>query len=148
MEEFKILDESYFDEIVKLYKSAFSVSPWNDNWSDSKQLNLYIKDLACNCNSLNYGLIIDGKLEAVSIGSVRHWWEGTNYNIDELCVSPSMQSKGIGSRFLNMIEMDASKKGISGIFLQTDSNMPSYNFYKKNNYEELDKHVSFFKKIK
>ena len=148
MEEFKILDESFLDEIVELYKTSFSTSPWNDDWSDSKQLNLYIKDLACNSNSINYGLLIDGKLEAVSIGSVRHWFEGTNYNIDELCVSPALQGKGIGSRFLKMIEEDVVKKEISGIFLQTDLDKPSYKFYLKNGYNNLDKHVSFFKKVK
>lgn len=148
MEEFKVLDESYLNEMAKLYQSAFISEPWNDNWSDEKQLNLYIKDLACNPNSLNYGLIIDGKLEAVSIGMVKHWWQGTNYNIEELCVNPNLQGKGIGSRFLDMIEKDIKKRGLAGIYLQTDLDKPSYNFYKKNGFEELDKHVSFYKKVK
>jgi aminoglycoside 6'-N-acetyltransferase I len=147
MEEFKLLDESYLNEMAKLYQSAFINEPWNDNWSDEEQLNLYIKDLACNSNSLNYGLLIDGKLEAVSIGMIKHWWQGTNYNIEELCVNPNLQGKGIGSRFLDMIENDIKKRGLAGIYLQTDLDKPSYKFYKKNGFEELDKHVSFYKKV-
>ena len=147
MEEFKVLDESYLNEMAKLYQSAFISEPWNDNWSDIKQLNLYIRDLACNPNSLNYGLFIDEKLEAVSIGMIKHWWEGTNYNIEELCVNPKLQGKGIGSKFLNMIEIDIKKRGLAGIFLQTDLDKPSYKFYKKNGFDELDKHVSFYIKV-
>ena len=42
----------------------------------------YIKDVSGYFQGLNYGLVKDGKLVAVSLGSVRHWWEGTNYNIE------------------------------------------------------------------
>ena len=38
MEEFIKLDESYLKEIAALYRSAFMGEPWNDNWSDSAQL--------------------------------------------------------------------------------------------------------------
>ena len=148
MEEFKVLDESYLDLMANLYKDSFMGEPWNDNWSDPVQLNEYIKEISCHYNSLNYGLFIDGKLSALSIGLIRHWWEGTNYNIEELCVSPNLQGKGIGTRFLEMIEEDIKKRGLKGIFLQTDLDKPSYKFYLKNGFEELDKHVSFYKKTK
>ena len=91
--------------------------------------------------------MIDGKLEAVSLGMLRHWWEGTNYIIEEFCVSPDMQRQNIGSRFMAMIEEDIKKRGVAGIFLQTDSGKPSYRFYKKNGFGELETHVSFFKKL-
>lgn len=148
MEEFKVLDKSHLDEMANIYKSAFMGEPWNDNWSDPVQLHEYIKEISCHYNSLNYGLFIDGKLSALSIGLIRHWWEGTNYNIEELCVSPSLQGKGIGTRFLSMIEEDIKKRGLRGIFLQTDLDKPSYKFYLKNGFDELDKHVSFYKKVK
>ena len=44
MEEFVILDKTYLPEMVKLYKSAFSGEPWNDDWSDVEQLAEYIKE--------------------------------------------------------------------------------------------------------
>ena len=44
MEEFVILDKTYWPEMVKLYKSAFSGALWNDDWSDEEQLTEYIKE--------------------------------------------------------------------------------------------------------
>lgn len=148
MEEFTVIDDKYLPEVAELYRSAFKGEPWNDDWSDDAQLSEYIKEISGAYNALNFGLLIDGKLVAVSVGMIRHWWEGTNYNIEELCVSPELQGQGVGSRFMKMIEDDIRNRGLSGIFLQTDSDKPAYKFYKKNGFGELDKHVSFYKKLK
>jgi aminoglycoside 6'-N-acetyltransferase I len=91
--------------------------------------------------------LIDGKLEAISLGTVRHWWEGTNYNIEEFCVDPDFQGLGTGTRFMGMIEDEIHRLGFAGIFLQTDKDKPSYRFYLKNGYKELDMHVSMYKSI-
>ena len=148
MEELITIDETYLPAVAELYRSAFKGEPWNDDWSDTAQLNEYIKDVSGNFKGLNYGLKIDGKLAAVSLGTIRHWWEGTNYNIEEFCVDPSLQGQGIGSHFRDLIESEIKAKGLAGIFLQTDSDKPSYKFYLKNGFGELGEHVSLYKRVK
>jgi aminoglycoside 6'-N-acetyltransferase I len=148
MEEFITLDQSLLSEMAELYRSAFRGDPWNDDWSDTVQLTEYLKEISGGYNALNYGLLIDGKLAAMSVGSIRHWWEGTNYNIEEFCVDPGLQGQGIGSRFMKMIENAINEKGLYGIFLQTDNDKPSYRFYMKNGFKELGAHVSFYKRVK
>ena len=134
--------------MADLYREAFSGPPWNDDWSDSVQLTEYMKDISRAYRALNYGLLVDGKLVCMSVGRINHWWEGTNYNIDELCVSPGFQSQGLGSRFLALIEADIRKKGLAGIFLQTDNDKPSYHFYHKNGFTDLDAHISLYKSVR
>ena len=145
MEEFVILDQSYLEEMASLYKSAFFGEPWNDDWSDEEQLMEYIKEKSGGFRAINYGLRLDGKLVALSLGQITHWWEGTNYVLEELCVSPEYQGTGIGTRFMELIEADLKKQDVKGIFLQTDSDKPAYKFYQKNGFKEVSKHVSFFK---
>ena len=145
MEEFIILDQSYLPEMVKLYKSAFYGEPWNDDWSDEEQLTEYIKEKSGGFHAINYGLLIDGALVAISLGQITHWWEGTNYVLDELCVSPDLQGTGIGTRFMELIEADLKPRDVKGIFLQTDSDKPAYKFYRKNGFNDISKHVSLFK---
>lgn len=145
MEEFVILDQSYLEEMASLYKSAFFGEPWNDDWSDEEQLTEYIKEKSGGFRAINYGLRLDGKLVALSLGQITHWWEGTNYVLEELCVSPEYQGTGIGTRFMALIEADLKKQDVKGIFLQTDSDKPAYKFYQKNGFKEVSKHVSFFK---
>lgn len=146
-ERFIVLDETYLPQAAELYKNSFRGEPWNDDWSDESQLNEYIKEISCSYNALNYGLFINGKLSALSFGMIRHWWEGTNYNIEEFCVSPEFQGKGVGSRFMGMIEEDIRSRGLAGIFLQTDNDKPAYRFYQKNGFNELEAHVSFYKSV-
>ena len=147
MEKFVILDNSYLNEMAALYKAAFSGEPWNDNWSDENQLLEYVKEKAGGFHAINYGLLMDDELVAISLGQITHWWEGTNYCLDELCVSPDCQGNGTGSRFMKMIEEDLKTRNIHGIFLQTDSDKPAYNFYHKNGFKDLAKHISLFKGI-
>ena len=137
-EQLILLDESRLNEAAELFKSAFAGAPWNDDWSDGGQLKKYIREVSGSFNALNYGLLADGKLVAISLGGIRHWWEDANYNIEEFCVSPDLQGNGVGSRFMKMIEADVKKRGLSGIFLQTDSDKPSFRFYKKNGFCELE----------
>ncbi len=145
MEEFVILDQSYLEEMKALFKSAFYGEPWNDDWSDDAQLTEYVKEKSGGFHAINYGMLKDGKLVALSMGSIAHWWEGSNYVLDELCVSPDCQGTGLGTRFMNLIEEDLKKRSVKGIFLQTDDDKPAYKFYKKNGYNDLSHHVSLFK---
>lgn len=142
-----ILDESYLSEMAELYKISFAGEPWNDDWSDRNQLYAYVKDISGSFNSLNFGLKKDGKLAAMSLGTIRHWWEGTNYNLDELCVAPEYQGQGLGTYFMGLVEEEIRKLGYAGIFLQTDNDKPAYSFYHKIGFNDLGAHVSLYKSL-
>ena len=133
MEQLIKLDESCIEQAAELFKKAFALEPWNDDWSDRAQLLEYIKEVSLSYNAL---------------GGIRHWWQGANYNIEELCVAPDFQGQGVGSRFLTMIEAEAKSLSLAGIFLQTDSDKPSCRFYKKDGFANLEKRVSLFKLLK
>ncbi len=53
---FKQLDESAAAIIKELFVSVFTAEPWNDDWSNENQLDLYIHDLIGQNNSLTFGL--------------------------------------------------------------------------------------------
>lgn len=146
-EQLIVLDDSYLPQMAELYKKAFEMPPWNDDWSDTDQLTEYMKEISYAYRPLNYGLRIDGRLCAVSIGHIKHWWQGTEYYLDELFVDPDCQGQGVGSHFLELIEEDNKKRGLSGIFLQTENDKPAYEFYQKRGFHELPGHVSFFKEF-
>ena len=84
----------------------------------------------------------------LSLGNVMHWYMGTNYYIIELGIKPECQGRGLGTEFLRMIEEYIHANGISCIFLQTERDMPAYDFYRKNGFDLLDGHVSLTKFLK
>lgn len=131
------------EEIKSLYRTVFTKEPWNDDWSDEKQLDLYITDLIGNRNSLTLGLVDENQYVGMTLGHIKHWYSGTEYYIEELFVSTELQGRGVGSCFIQLIEQYLAKRDIHHIFLQTEENMPAYSFYKKRGFNELHGHVSF-----
>ena len=81
------------------------------------------------------------------MGRIWHWYSGTEYCIDEFCLRRDRQGQGMGSAFLQEIEKQIAKLGLTQIFLQTERDKPAYRFYRKNGYTELSDHVSFAKII-
>lgn len=128
---------------------TFSREPWNDNWADAGQLHAYILDLIGNRNSLSLGLYQDsGALIGVSLGRIKHWYEGNSYWIDDLAIAPEMQGQGCGSQFIALIERYARSHNIAEIVLFTERDIPAYHFYKKNGFAERSERVFFEKRLK
>lgn len=145
--EFKRIGTNEIEAIKELFISVFTIEPWNDDWSNQEQLDLYLLDLVGQSNSLTYGLFEAEELIGVSMGRIRHWYAGTEYYIDELCVRTDKQGNGIGTYFVNEIEKAIKEIGLVQIFLQTESSVPAYGFYQKNGFLELKEHVSFVKRV-
>ena len=87
MKELKELGMPNLNEVKTFFKSVFTIEPWNDDWSDENQLTEYITDLVGNKTSLTFGLFEDGKMLGLAMGRIKHWYSGTEYNIDEFCIS-------------------------------------------------------------
>lgn len=143
--ELRELNIKDIDMIKNFFRAVFTQEPWNDDWSDEEQLHAYIMDLAGNRNSLTLGLFENDNMVGLSMGHVRHWYKGTEYYIDELCIKREEQGKGFGTEFLKQIESHIRKKKMKNIFLQTEKDVSAYQFYIKNDFIELEKHVSFYK---
>ncbi len=133
--------------ITELFTDVFTNEPWNDDWSDARQLEAYITDLTGQHNSLTLGYFDGGRLVGLAMGCVKHWHRGTEYFIDEFCVSRREQGKGIGTAFLKEIERYLAGRGIFHIFLQTDRCVPAFAFYLRRGFTELKEHVSFARRI-
>lgn len=145
--ELKRLSIDDKEAIKELFTGVFTGEPWNDDWSDSKQLDLYIEDLCGQGYSLTYGLYDEGELIGLSMGYIKHWYTGTEYIINELCIKTDRQGGGAGTFFLTQTEKAIKEMGLKQIFLLTDRDVPAYNFYKKNGYVEVSSLVPFAKYI-
>ena len=145
--ELKRLSIDDKEAIEKLFTDVFSGEPWNDDWSDSKQLDLYIDDLCGQKYSITYGLYDGCELIGLSMGYIKHWYTGTEYIINELCIKTDRQNSGAGTFFLKQIEKSIKEMGLKQIFLLTDRDVPAYHFYRKNGFIEVSSLVPFAKYI-
>ena len=133
--------------ITELFRDVFTNEPWNDDWSDGEQLYAYITDLTGQSYSLTFGYFDGDQLVALSMGYIKHWYSGTEYIINELCIRTDRQGAGAGTFFLREIEKAIRELGLKQIFLLTDSNVPAYEFYRKNGFIESETNVAFSKRV-
>ena len=133
------------EAIKSVFVSVFTAEPWCDDWSDEAQLDLYIQDLIGQDYSLTYGLYDADELIGISLGYIKHWYSGTEYIINELCIRTDRQGAGAGTFFIREIEKAIRELGLKQIFLLTDSDVPAYEFYRKNGFTELKTNVAFSK---
>lgn len=145
MATLKELGSSDFEEVKSLFRSVFTQPPWNDDWSDEGQLNEYLQDLMGARTPLALGLVEDGELIGVSLGSIKHWYEGTEYIIDELCIRSDLQGQGYGSQFLSLIEEHLRGLDLHVMYLTTDRDVPAYRFYLSHGFREAPTDVALYK---
>lgn len=145
--EIRELGVENIEEIKKIILEIFSGEPWNDTWTD-KQLHRYVLELIGNRNSLSLGFYEAGSFIGISLGRIKHWYEGTEYWIDEFGILPQKQGNGFGSEFLREIECFLADRKIAGIVLLTEKTVSAYHFYKRNGFEEKEEQVFFVKGIR
>lgn len=68
MYNFKRIGMNEIEIIKELFINVFTREPWNDEWSNQEQLDLYLFDLVGQNNSLTYGLFEDEQLVGVAMG--------------------------------------------------------------------------------
>ena len=134
----KKIDKDMVDECVDVYIDTFTKEPWEDVYESREPVVNYFNNHLKNNYFLGYAGLLEGKVIALSVGMKKPWIEGMEYYIDEFCVSYEMQGKGIGSKFIKRIEEDIKKQGLNGILLNTEKSYPSYKFYVKNGFKQID----------
>ena len=144
---FRRLDGADAQAIRELFVSVFTRAPWNDDWSDETQLRLYLQDLTGQGNSLCFGLYEGERLIGLSLGHIRHWYSGTEYYIDELCIRAECQGQGGGTALLEGIEHACKEMGLTHLFLLTEKDVPAFAFYKKKGFQELTTNAAFAKRL-
>lgn len=122
--------------IEALFVEVFSGEPWNDDWSDRAQLRAYMLDIMGYPNSLSFALHDGAHLVGAALGSIIHWYTGTEYYVREFFVHSGRQRAGLGSFLLRSIEEDLGERGLKSIVLNTERTLPAYRFYVQNGFVE------------
>lgn len=132
------LEASMLDECVDLFIETFSKEPWNDVYESRNQVVTFFENHLRNNYFIGYVGVIDNKVIALSIGMKKPWIKGMEYYIDEFCVKVELQGKGVGSKFIGLIEADIKSQGMNGIILNTEKQYPSRKFYERSGFQVLE----------
>ncbi|TQQ85146.1 GNAT family N-acetyltransferase [Peptacetobacter hominis] len=147
MLEFKVepLNSSMIEECANLFRDVFSKEPWNDIYDSDDLVDNYIQNFINMDSFLGFAAIYKDRIIAVSLGMKKPWINGIEYYIDQFYVSNDFQNMGIGSRFLDNINVFLQNMNINGILLNTEESFHSYDFYIKNGFKKADGLVVMYK---
>lgn len=69
------------------------------------------------------------------------------FRIEDICVRPDMQRKGIGKELLRKITLELKNKNMDSIILNTIRDFPAYKFYLMNGFKEIGSSSTMYLEI-
>ena len=132
------LSEAHLDTCVDLFVEVFTKEPWNDAYESLEQAETFFRRHMANNYFIGYVLTEGDNVVALSLGMKKPWLKGMEYYIDQFCVRPDLQHKGIGSCFLTLIEHEIRREGMNALILNTEQGFPSERFYLKNGFQLIE----------
>lgn len=131
-------NEKYFNSIVEVYYNTFSKAPWNEEWKDLETLGNFISDIINTPGFRGYLVCDEDRIIGYALGRVVRWWRGEDFYLENFCILPSYQNQGVGTRLFDFMKESLLSENIIHMTLLSDSDKPSFNFYKKNGLESDD----------
>lgn len=130
-------DPSMLQECIDLYQDVFSKEPWFEK-SDRADVERYFLNFMASNKFVGFVVKSDEKIVAASIGFLKPWIKGEEYYIDQFYVDYNLQGNGIGTFFLDSIKQHLIGLDVHAMMLSTERGYPSYAFYKKNGFSEMN----------
>ena len=132
--QFKQIELSDLNVLVKMYIETFNAGPWNDEWTveaASRRLTQMIK-----CPD-SYGLLayVDNVPAGMILGAEEQYYNGLMFNIKEFCINNQLRGKGLGTSIYEEFEKRLKEKGIREIILLTSPGPQTEGFYHKRGFE-------------
>jgi len=122
---------------AEVFRAAFAAEPWREDWS-LRLAETRIAELMVAPYSAGWVYEQDGVLLGMMAGRRLTYLTGKEYMIDEFCIAPQMQGRGIGSAMLSYVRELLTAEGAAKIVLLTTKGFPSEQFYLKNGFQLCD----------
>ncbi|MBQ6250537.1 GNAT family N-acetyltransferase [Ruminococcus sp.] len=135
------------DGAAEVFRCAFMAEPWKEAWSRELAAER-ISQLMSAPQSVGYVSEANGTIQAILCGRKLTYLHGTEYVIDEFCVSPSVQRQGTGTAVMEYAAYELRREGVVAMALMTTRGYPSERFYLKNGFEGIDGMVFMYRSIK
>ena len=145
MNELTMYCETDLEHCAKIYVEAFNAPPLNYDFLTTPKAERYLRDLTRTPGFLGYTYWQDDEMVAFCFGKLDNYFEGVMFEVEELAVIPSKHRSGLGSRIMELLEIKLAGYRVSAVSLHTSRQLPAYDFYIKNDYEELTENVTLMK---
>lgn len=125
------------DSCAKISVDAYSKEPWNEkhDLDDTKE---FLTKFISNKTYTGWVVLDQYQIIGFAVGIIIPYIKKDYFRIEDICIRPDMQGRGIGSEFIKKMAFDLSGKNIDSIMLNTIKEFPAYKFYLMNGFVEID----------
>lgn len=124
-----VLDRSNLGACAHLFRRVFSAAPWFDRYEYEGQVEDFLSRYLELDTALTAVVMEEEKPVALCVGTLVPWIRGWEYLIDEFCVAPEIQGRGVGGWLLEQAAELVRKRGANALLLSTQREYPAYRFY-------------------
>ena len=122
---------------AKVYISAYEKDPWNETY-EKHEVEKYISGYLDSKTKICFAAEEKDEIIGMVFGFVVPSIGLPILRIEDFCISGEKQGKGFGTEFLKLIFEKAKELGCDSVLLGTQKDFPSYKFYIKNGFSEID----------
>jgi len=143
---FSNIDKDDLVDCSELYIATFSEFPWNEEWKMDDALER-LSDFFTSPKSIAIKAVKNGYICGFLFGKIQQYNGATCCDLEEICVSSTIQRNGIGKGLVNKLEKILIEKKVSKIYLVTQRNSVPSSFYASLSFNEIPKFVVMEKNI-
>lgn len=141
------LTDERVEACARLYRDAYGQSPWNETY-EPQAVEAYLREFMQAGALFGYVLTWDGQSAALAL-CVRLPGVGCPaLRVEDLCVAPRFQRRGLGGKLLGLLEKEAAKLGADCVLLGTQRDFPSHAFYLKNGFSDVGGAVLMYREVR
>jgi len=132
----------------EILEKAYSTEPYNEEFNEG-MASLYVQQ-KYKCCFDNSFVVCDESDQVIGFAfvSISAWTDGLQAVIEEVCVDPLFQGKGLGKALILYIHDYLSSKKIKSIMLWAKNDKKLIDFYVSSGYQVADDFCVMFKEVK
>jgi aminoglycoside 6'-N-acetyltransferase I len=129
---------SDLEALASLFVECFSTAPWKEPWTRAAAAHRL--HLFASSPTFRGAIALEaGQAVAMAMGQVEGWLEGNLFLLQEMCVSPSRQRSGVGTRILEYLLARVSRSDqVRSSYLLTDALSTAESFYLRRGFRQSD----------
>ena len=132
---------------ARLYVQAYAQEPWKESWA-VPEVEVYLRRLMEKPSFPCYVLLEEEAPVALAVCILIPYIQGGDtLRIEDFCVAPHCQRRGLGSTFLEFLRGEARRLGADCLMLGTQRDYPSHRFYQKNGFTEVESAVLLYRGV-
>ena len=129
-----------------VYAAAYAEEPWGETF-DPDALQAYLRRFAEADDLSLYIYLHENEPIGIALVSIVPCIGSDFARIEDFCIAPAFQRKGMGSRFMSLLCGDLRARGCDSVLLATQQNFPSHHFYMHCGFVPLNSSVQLYREI-